>query len=156
MIIRIALLVSFIVALFATLPDRARAQDDIREHRSCSLCGMDRKAYGYSRMLIQFQGGVQIGVCSLHCAVSELDADRERAVKSILVADRDTRLMIDAEKAFWVLGGSKRGVMTPLPKWAFGSEAAARAFITDYGGRLASWTEALAAARAETNDKPRR
>lgn len=156
MIIRIALLASFIAALFVTLPDRACAQDDIQEHRSCSECGMDRKAYGYSRMLIQLQDGVQIGVCSLHCAVTELDTHKEQAVKSILVADRDTRLMIDAGKAFWVLGGSKRGVMTPLPKWAFGTEAAAHAFIADNGGRLASWTEALAAARAETAAKPRK
>ncbi len=45
------------------------AQDDIDAHRSCASCGMDRKAYGYSRMLIQYEDGAMVGTCSLHCAV---------------------------------------------------------------------------------------
>ena len=125
----------------------AFARDDIDGHRSCNVCGMDRKAYGFSRMLIRYADGTEGGVCSLHCAVIELDADKDRAVKVLLVADRDTRTLIDAEKAFWVMGGSKRGVMTQRPKWAFPSKAAAEAFIAEYGGKIVPWAEALAAAR---------
>jgi len=125
----------------------AFAGDDIDGHRSCNVCGMDRKAYGFSRMLIRYADGTEGGVCSLHCAVIELDADKDRAVKVLLVADRDTRTLIDAEKAFWVMGGSKRGVMTQRPKWAFPSKAAAEAFIAEYGGKIVPWAEALAAAR---------
>jgi len=125
----------------------AFAGDDIDGHRSCNVCGMDRKAYGFSRMLIRYADGTEGGVCSLHCAVIELDADKDRAVMALLVADRDTRTLIDAEKAFWVMGGSKRGVMTQRPKWAFPSKAAAEAFIAEYGGKIVPWAEALAAAR---------
>ena len=74
------------------------AGSDIDEFRSCSNCGMDRKAYGYSRMLVLYQDGSQTGVCSLHCAVTELDANKGRTAKSILVADRDTRLLIGEDK----------------------------------------------------------
>src|SRR5512139_3572516 len=88
------------------------AQDDIKDHRSCVNCGMDRKAYGYSRMLIQYEDGTAVGVCSLHCAVVELDANPGRKVKTLLVADRDSRTLINAEQANWVMGGEKRGVMT--------------------------------------------
>jgi copper chaperone NosL len=125
------------------------AQEDIDAHRSCTNCGMDRKAFGYSRMLIKFEDGIEVGVCSLHCAVIELEANKERKVKMLLVADRDTRELIDAEQAFWVVGGSKRGVMTEHPTWAFGKKGEAEAFIKEYGGTLASWQEVLATAREE-------
>ncbi len=123
--------------------------NDIDNHRSCDFCGMDRKAYGFSRMLIRYQDGTEVGVCSLHCAVIELDANKDRAVNALLVADRNTRTMFDAEKAFWIIGGSKRGVMTQRPKWAFQSKAAAEAFIAEYGGKIVPWAEALAAARED-------
>jgi copper chaperone NosL len=78
-----------------------------------------------------------------------LKANQGRTVKSILVADRDTRVLIDAEQAVWVMGGEKRGVMTDIPKWAFQTKAAAEAFIAKYGGKKATWKEALAAAQNE-------
>ena len=125
------------------------AQDDIDAHRSCAVCNMDRKAFGYSRMLFQYEDGAEKGVCSLRCAVVELDAHKERKVKSLLVADRDSRTMIDAEHAVWVMGGEKRGVMTQQPKWAFQSKAGADAFVKVNGGKIVTWAEALAAAREE-------
>jgi nitrous oxide reductase accessory protein NosL len=137
------------VVLFCIARTDAFAQSDIEDHRSCAHCGMDRKAYGFSRMLVQYDDGAVAGVCSLHCAVSELDANPGRTVKTLLVADRDTRTLIDAEKAIWVMGGKKRGVMTQLPKWAFRTEAAAGAFIKTNGGKIVPWAEALAAARGE-------
>jgi len=125
------------------------AADDIDEHRSCTHCGMDRKAYGFSRMLVQYEDGTAVGVCSLRCAVMELDANPKRTVKAILAADRTERTLIDAQKAIWVMGGSKRGVMTDRPKWAFATKADADAFIEDYGGVIITWNEALAAARED-------
>ena len=143
-----------VIILAAVLLCSARtiafAQDDLNDHRSCVNCGMDRKAYGFSRMLIQYEDGSAQGVCSLHCAVVELDKNPGRKVKSLLVADRDTRTLINAEQASWVMGGGKRGVMTQQPKWAFLSKDGAEAFIKANGGKLATWAETLAAAREET------
>ncbi len=131
------------------------AQDDIKDQRSCVNCGMDRKAYGYSRMLIQYEDGTALGVCSLHCAVVELDANPGRKMRALLVADRDSRTLINAEQANWVMGGKKRGVMTQQPKWAFQSKDGAEAFIKANGGKLVTWTEALAAAREEAAQEAR-
>jgi nitrous oxide reductase accessory protein NosL len=136
-------------ALLCMAAATALSQDDIKEHRKCVLCGMDRKAYGYSRMVIVYEDGSSAGVCSLHCAVLEMDSNKGRMVRSLLVADRDTRSLIDAEKATWVMGGTKRGVMTERPKWAFQTKAAAEAFIGKYGGQIVTWEEALAAARED-------
>jgi len=128
----------------------APAQDDIDRHSSCGHCGMSRKAYGYSRMLIRYQDGSEAGVCSLHCAAVELAASGGRTVKSILVADRGTRELIDAGTAIWVMGGRKRGVMTQHPKWAFASRGAAEAFVREHGGEIVPWADALRAAREES------
>jgi nitrous oxide reductase accessory protein NosL len=125
------------------------AQEDIRQHRSCPHCGMDRKGYGYSRMLILYEDGGATGVCSLRCAAFELDANPERRVKAVLAADRATRELVDAEVAVWVMGGKKPGVMTKVAKWAFRSRADAEAFVASYGGTIVPWPEALAAAREE-------
>ena len=127
----------------------AFAQDDIAAHRSCAYCGMDRKAYGYSRMLVQYSDGTEVGVCSLHCAVVELDSSPGRKTRAILVADRDSRSLIDAEQAVWIIGGAKRGVMTTRPKWAFSTRTAAESFLRDYGGAIITWNEALTAARED-------
>jgi nitrous oxide reductase accessory protein NosL len=127
----------------------AFAQSDIDDHRDCAYCGMDRKAYGYSRMLVRYDDGTEAGVCSLHCAAIELDANKGRAVKAVLVADRDDRSLIPAEEAVWVIGGSKRGVMTRRPKWAFRTQTAAEKFIMTFGGTIAPWKEVLEAAREE-------
>jgi nitrous oxide reductase accessory protein NosL len=127
----------------------ALAGGDIDMHRSCTFCGMDRKAYGFSRMLIQYEDGAEAGVCSLHCAIIELDANRNRKVKSLLVADRDDRSLVPAETAFWVIGGSKRGVMTQRPKWAFKTRAAADNFVKTFGGTITTWNEAVTAARED-------
>jgi copper chaperone NosL len=143
-----------VVILFAVLMllmklPAVSAADDIDEHRSCIHCGMDRKAYGFSRMLVQYEDGSSAGLCSLRCVVVELDANPKRTVKAILAADRTERTLIDAEKAVWVMGGVKRGVMTTRPKWAFSTKAAADAFMEDYGGAIVTWNEALAAARED-------
>jgi copper chaperone NosL len=139
----------FALTLFLLAGRGAFAQIDIEDHRSCAHCGMDRKAYGYSRMLVQYGDEAVVGVCSLHCAIVELDANQGRTVKTLLVADRDTGTLIDAEKAIWVMGGKKRGVMTQLPKWAFQTKTDAEAFIKKNGGKIVSFEEALTAAREE-------
>jgi copper chaperone NosL len=152
---RIIVIAALAVAFFGFAGWTVAGQDDIDLHRNCDNCGMDRKAYGYSRMLVNYDNGVSVGVCSLNCAVVELDAHKGRPVKSLLVADRETRSLVDAEKAVWVMGGNKRGVMTQRPKWAFATSASAQAFIDANGGVLANWPEVLAAAREDAVPKPR-
>lgn len=146
-------IVSFVLLL--GIAAASMADDDIATHRTCTHCGMDRKAYGYSRMLIQYKDGSSVGVCSLHCAVTELNANREREAKAIMVADRDTRKLIDADKAVWVLGGKKRAVMALRPKWAFRTQKAAQAFIDAYGGKITDWQEVLSEEREESTSKTR-
>lgn len=130
-------------------------EEDIAAQRSCSYCGMDRKAYGYSRMVIVYEDGASAGVCSLHCAVTGMQSLGKRKVKALLVADRDSRVLIDAQKAIWVMGGRKKGVMTQHPKWAFATKAGAESFIAAHGGVLADWETAVTAAKEEVEPSAR-
>jgi nitrous oxide reductase accessory protein NosL len=53
-----------------------------------------------------------------------------------------------------IVGGSKLGVMTQNPKWAFATKEAAQSFIDSNGGNLASWEATLLAAREDATPKP--
>lgn len=142
------------ISIFSTTV-KAEDQRDIPRHRECSECGMDRKAYGFSRMLVIFPEGKEVGVCSLHCAVLVMDSHKGETVKALLVADRNSHDLVPADKAFWVLGGKKRGVMTMRAKWAFTSKEAAQDFVIEYGGEIVTWDAALSAAKTDAMPKAR-
>lgn len=65
------------------------------------------------------------------------------------VADLNSKKLVDAEKATWVIGGSRKGVMTRTPKWAFAQKDDAVAFVNKNGGKLATYKEALTMAEKE-------
>lgn len=123
--------------------------DDIAAHRQCAQCGMDRKAFGYSRMLVVYEDGSSVGLCSVHCVAVELNDSSSKKVKAIMVADRNTGLLAEAQGAAWVMGGDKRGVMTARPKWAFATQSDAQSFVAEHGGAVVTWQEAFDAARAD-------
>lgn len=135
--------------MLISIPLKAAASEDIDLHRECRHCGMDRKLYGYSRMMVEYDDGTTVGTCSLHCFVTERKENPGKGVRKIFVADRNSRTLIDAQRAFWVIGGTKRGVMTMRAKWAFGRKEDALSFIAAYGGTLATWKDALDAAEQD-------
>ena len=49
----------------------------------------------------------------------------EMPVSKITVGDYDAKRQIDADKAYWVIGGERMGVMTARAKWAFETKQAA-------------------------------
>jgi len=128
------------------------AQEDIKQSPNCKYCGMDRQKFDFSRMLIEYDDGTSMGVCSLHCAAVELALNIDKTPNMIRVGDFGTKNLIDAEKAFWVTGGSKPGVMTKRGKWAFEKKADAEAFVTANGGSLSSFEDVIKAAYADMYD----
>jgi peroxiredoxin len=67
------------------------AQDDRKMHPFCPYCGMDRQEYAHSRMLIEYAEDATSGVCSIHCAVSEISVSRDKRLAGMRVADYYTR-----------------------------------------------------------------
>jgi nitrous oxide reductase accessory protein NosL len=121
------------------------AADDVAQIPSCKYCGMDRHAFNFSRTYIEYDQGKPEGFCSIHCAAVDLSVNIDKIPKSIQVADYTTKELVDAEKAFWVIGGNKPGVMTKRGKWAFKDKEDAGKFITEFGGTPATFDQAMAA-----------
>ena len=123
----------------------ALAQQDIDKHANCKYCGMDRKMFAHSRMLLVYDDGSEMGTCSLHCVAVDMALNIDKMPKTIQVADFNTKSLIDAEKAVWVIGGEKPGVMSKRAKWAFEKKADAEAFIQANKGTLADFEAAIKA-----------
>lgn len=150
---RTRILAAALLLLASLFPLPVPAGSDIQEFPSCAHCGMSRKAFDYSRMLVTYDDGNSVALCSLSCAANELAWGTDRKVVSVKVADYDTKELIEAAKAVWVVGGSEWGVMTRTPKWAFSGKDGAEAFVRKSGGAVATWEEALAAATEERSGK---
>ncbi|MEW5745480.1 MAG: nitrous oxide reductase accessory protein NosL [Nitrospirota bacterium] len=135
-----------VVFLLAAAAAVAFAQEDIKKAQACKYCGMDREKFSHSRMLIDYDDGVSVGTCSIHCAAVDLSLTIDKTPKMTGVGDFATKRLVDAEKAYWVLGGSKPGVMTKRAKWAFGQKGDAEAFMKENGGKLVTYDEAMKAA----------
>jgi len=124
----------------------ATAEAAVEGEVSCRYCGMDRAKFAHSRMLIEYEDGTSVGTCSIHCLAVELANSIDKSPKAIRVGDYNSRKLIDAETAYWVIGGSKTGVMSSRAKWAFEKKTDAEAFNTANGGSLATFEDALKAA----------
>lgn len=119
------------------------AGEDIKQAPSCKHCNMEREKFGHSRMLVEYDDGTAAGTCSLHCLAVELAVTLDKTPKALWAADYSSKKLIDAEKAAWVIGGNKPGVMTRQAKWAFENKTDAEKFTQENGGKLATFDEAI-------------
>lgn len=121
--------------------------NDIEKYPKCPYCGMDRKQYHHSRMLVQYSDDIADGTCSLHCAAISLSLNVDREPKALWVGDNaaagDTKPLVDVDKATFLIGSKLPGVMTANSKVAYGSEDAAKAAQAANGGELAKFDQAL-------------
>jgi copper chaperone NosL len=144
-----SILAVFCLSLSSTL---WALDNDVKEIPACKYCGMNREMFAHSRMLIEYSDGTKEGVCSLHCAAVDLALNLDKTPKAIRVGDYGQKVLIDAEAAAWIIGGSKPGVMTKNAKWAFANKADAEKFRQETGGRLTAFDEALEAAYKDLAD----
>ncbi len=127
----------------------AWAQNDLEKHASCKFCGMDRHKFAHSRVYVEYEDGTTEGTCSLHCTAIDFALNIDKTPKTIRVAEYKTKMLVDAEKAFWVIGGSKPGVMTKRAKWAFEKKEDAEKFVKENGGDAADFEQAVMASYAD-------
>lgn len=140
------LIFSVLIMVMLFITGTVLAQDDIQKDPSCKYCGMDRGKFAHSRMLVTYDDGSTLGTCSIHCLAIELALNIDKTPTLIEVGDYNSKALIDAEKAFWVIGGNKSGVMTQQAKWAFEKKEDAEKFIMENNGTLATFDEAMKAA----------
>jgi nitrous oxide reductase accessory protein NosL len=137
-----------LLLLAATLA-LAAGQPDIEKDPACAMCEMNRDKFSHSRAIIEWEDGTTTPLCSINCVVAKLDPPPALKVKRIMVADKDSKELLQADKAFWVVGGDERGVMTREPKWAFASNEGAENFIKKHGGEKVNYEEVMKRARQD-------
>ncbi|MBW6508563.1 MAG: nitrous oxide reductase accessory protein NosL [Desulfuromonadales bacterium] len=147
------ILLFFSLLLVATLV--ISSQSDIVNHPSCPYCGMDRSKFSFSRMLLIYDDGSEVGTCSVRCAAVDMVNNLDKAPVQMLVGDYFTDELIDAETAIWVIGGDRPGVMSRRAKWAFADQSGAEDFLAENNGDLANLEEALQAAYTDLYEDTR-
>ncbi len=138
-----AVVITFLMLSFSGL---VLAQEDVKIAPSCKYCGMDRTKFAHTRMFVTYDDGTKVGACSIHCLAIDLATNIDKTPMIIEVGDYIGKRLIDAEKAYWVIGGNKPGIMTKQAKWAFANKVYAEKFIREHGGTLATFEEAMKAA----------
>jgi nitrous oxide reductase accessory protein NosL len=128
-------------------------ENDIDKYPKCPYCGMDRKMFHHSRMLVHYSDDLADGTCSLHCAAISLSLNVDREPKGIYVADvaaaADSKPLIEVGTATFLVGSQLKGVMTKRSKVAFGSAETAKAAQASHGGELADFDQTLLAAYSD-------
>lgn len=128
-------------------PDAKANENDIEKYPKCPYCGMDRKQYHHSRMLIQYSDDLADGTCSIHCAAISLSLNVDRDPKALWVGDNaaagDVKPLVEVDKATFLIGSKISGVMSANSKVAYGTEEAAKAAQAANGGELAKFDQAL-------------
>jgi len=124
--------------------------NDIEKFPKCGYCGMDRKRFHHSRMLLHYLDDSAEGVCSIRCAATSLSLNLGRGTKALWVGDNaspaEIKPLTDAEKASYLIGSSIRGVMTRRSKVAYSTAEAAEASKAANGGEIADFDKTLLAA----------
>ena len=143
---RSLVVLAVVLFLFTGMFAFAQTLEDTQKYPSCKYCGMNRQQFAHSRMLIEYDDASTVGTCSIHCMAVDLALNIDKTLKTIQVGDYNTKNLTDAEKAFWVMGGSKMGVMTKRAKWAFDKKEDAEKFIKENGGENATFDVAMKAA----------
>lgn len=114
----------------------------------CDNCGMDRNKWARTRHEFQTSKGKHY-TCSIHCA-AVISSSHKEEPKEVMAAEYlHPENMLQAEKAFYVIGSSAPGTMTAKSKIAFASKEEAGKFAARYGGKLSDFAGALAEARKD-------
>ena len=130
--------------------DARPQENDLEKFPKCPYCGMDRKQFSHTRMVIQYSDDLPDGTCSLHCASISLAVNVDREPKAMWVGDggatAEVKPLLDVDKATFLIGSSIKGVMTKRSKMAYASAEAAKAAQAANGGELANFDQTLLAA----------
>ncbi|MFH1951658.1 MAG: nitrous oxide reductase accessory protein NosL [Pseudomonadota bacterium] len=122
---------------------------------SCPNCGMMLKKWAHTNHEFTNSEG-HFRTCSLHCVadMSEKSGEAPKNVRAALQLQPET--MIPVENAVYVIGSKAPGTMTMVSKRAFASQAEAKNFQAEKGGKLGTFDDAFKVATAELpNIKPK-
>jgi copper chaperone NosL len=147
-VLLLAMLISLLQAgMFQSVkPSQAEIIQSNKSKLYCTNCGMNLSKFYKTNHAVKLQNGKIIQYCSLYCMVEQLEITnlkgQKDSLKKVMVIDVDSLKFIDAKKAFYVVGSSKKGTMSGISKYAFKKQNSAKKFANKYGGDVVSFEKA--------------
>lgn len=119
---------------------------DGKEKRYCARCGMDLVMF-YKTSHAAEHNGKKFQYCSIHCLAEHMDSGT--TLEDIKVVDTVSLKLIDAKKAYYVVGSKIHGTMSRVSKYAFLNESDAKEFQNENGGEIMDFNNALEKAKED-------
>jgi nitrous oxide reductase accessory protein NosL len=118
------------------------------EKTRCDNCGMDMNKWARTRYEFQMNRD-KYHTCSIFC-VAAMSAKLKAEPSGVRAAEYlHPEKMLDANKAYYVIGSTAPGTMTRTSKIAFSSKQEAEKFAAKYGGSVSGFGAALAEVKKE-------
>ena len=130
----------------AVKKDEATLLQEGKAKAFCPECGMTLPMFYKTNHSATVDGKVK-QYCSIHCVVE--DTKKGSKLTNIQVVDVNSLKFIDVNKAFYVVGSSKKGTMTMVSKYAFASKVNADAFAKENGGEVVDYATAYKTAEGD-------
>ena len=112
----------------------------------CPVCGMNLKMFYKTSHAVVLKDGTKKQYCSIRCLAADWPHIADK-VERILVVDAASGKLIDAHKAYYVVGSRVPGTMSMTSKIAFATRKDADAFRKKFGGKIVGFDEAFEMAR---------
>ena len=133
--------------MFQSVPeDKATLVQSGKDARYCSMCGMDLVKF-YKTSHVANVDGKPTQFCSIHCLFDAINSGKK--VTDIKVVDTKSLKLIDAKKAYYVVGSDVKGTMSHVSKYAFATMQDAKMFAQKHGGKIMNFEEALQEAKKD-------
>ncbi len=117
-----------------------------QEKHWCPVCGMNLKMFYKTSHTSKLKNGTKRQYCSMRCLVADMQ-EYGINMDSVKVVNARTQELIDAKKAFYVLGSKVKGTMSKTSKLAFASKEEAQKFIKKHKGKIVDFDTALNSAK---------
>ena len=118
---------------------------DGKAKKWCPVCGMNLKMFYKTSHTSKLKDGTPRQYCSMRCLAVD-NHEHNISLDDIQVVDVDSGKLIDANKAFYVVGSNIKGTMAKVSKLAFATENEAKIFAKEHGGEVTDFKTAFAKA----------
>jgi nitrous oxide reductase accessory protein NosL len=127
--------------------DKAQLLQSGKEKSACAICGMHLPTFYKTNHVADTKDTLK-QYCSLHCVVHDNEINKTD-LRNLRVVDTNSLKFIDALKAYYVVGSSKKGTMSRVSKYAFATKKEAEAFAKAYGGKVMKFYDAYDVAKKD-------
>ncbi|WP_295021550.1 nitrous oxide reductase accessory protein NosL [Sulfurimonas sp.] len=108
----------------------------------CPVCGMKIEDFYKTSHTSVTHNHKNRQYCSMRCLVVDMK-EQDIKIDDIKVVDASTQKLIDAKKAFYVVGSDVAGTMSKVSKLAFASREVAEDFNMEHGGKIVDFNTAI-------------